>query len=693
MDPMDWLEEDELLRFFRRHKTEMSSMENPHMFLNQLRDHDLVPEDHYKKVSRMKSKDNIKKGLYGILDWLEKERSKSIKNFWRCVFREKILNQYPTLRELRNRLMDGSFQFETQEPETVETEETDEGKRKDLSDDEEGEENQASSVKKKMKLRSEKSVCDDEEEQPGPSSCSSPRKKSQKTSPLKKGEKNDIWTWTMFKHQFPVTCGQKGGILNRDRLAKGEECIAVEKQWFTPNEFQTFAERKSCKNWKWSIRCKDTSLGKLIKEGHLKAGNYRRKCKKAKTSLFPSGDVVTVSEEEEDKDEDEDEDCDQDKEDQISSSSKESSMAVTDEEGEEQPEQQPEASPDSGRKVFKVTCGDLAGTLHKKRFASGTRGKSIRTETSWMSPVEFMKEASCPTDASWRKDIKYEGEPLSVLLEHYRNKPTTHQFHDCILHGCDADKTVTKSVPQTEIKTPSKVLKTSSVVVPATVDLNYETKRKTLLIRLFQANILSTDSPNCTCRNCKPSVTDLESQEKDDECSICKSEEEELAVCDDCPRSFHQKCHLPHLEDTIFGDRSEWMCTFCVFRTTRDCFYCDELEREAAMSRQISQRMLQCQYLLLYLSSADEEQIFASNPCLHLQNYSTVIKTPMWLGNIADKLQDELYKTVGEFVSDVQLIFTNCASFHRDNAEYLAAGNRLKELFDGEMKNVFNISE
>ncbi|XP_037647796.1 nuclear body protein SP140-like isoform X3 [Sebastes umbrosus] len=596
MDPMDWLEKDDLLRFFHRHKTEMSLMENPHTFLNQLRDHDLVPEDHYKKVSRMKSKDNIKNGLYGILDWLEKERSKSIKDFWRCVFREPILHQYPTLRELRNSLMDGSFHFETQEPETVETEETDEGKRKDLSDDEEGEENQASSVKKKMKLRSEKSVCDDEEEQAGPSSRSSPRKKSKKisfSSPLKKGEKNDIWTWTMFKHQLPVTCGQKEGSLNRDRLAKGEKCIAVGKQWFTPNEFQTFAGRKSCKNWKWSIRCQGISLGKLIKEGHLKAANYKRGCKKAKKSLFPSGDVVT------------------------------------DEEGEEQPEQQPQASSDSGRKVFKVTCGALAGTLHKKRFASGTRGKSIRTETSWMSPEEFIKKASCPTDASWRKDIKYEGEPLSVLLE---------------------------------------------------------------------ANILSIDSLLCTCRNCNPSVTDLESQKNDDECSICKieeEEEEELVVCDYCPRSFHQKCHLPHVEDTILGDDSIWMCTFCVFRTSREWLHWDELEREAVMSRQISQHagMLQCQYLLLYLSSADEEQIFASNPCLYLQNYSMVIKTPMWLVNIADKLQEQLYKTVGEFVSDVQLIFTNCASYNRDNAEYLAAGNRLKELFDGEMKSVFNISE
>ena len=52
MDPMDWLEADELLRFFRCHKTEMSCMENPHTFLNQLRDHDLVPEDRYKVRNR-----------------------------------------------------------------------------------------------------------------------------------------------------------------------------------------------------------------------------------------------------------------------------------------------------------------------------------------------------------------------------------------------------------------------------------------------------------------------------------------------------------------------------------------------------------------------------------------------------------------------------------------------------------------
>ncbi|KAK9535411.1 hypothetical protein VZT92_007794 [Zoarces viviparus] len=618
MEPMDWLKNEELLRFFHCKKTEMSCMENPHTFLSQLRDHDLIQEDRYKKVSRMKSKDNIRKGLYEILDWLETERSQSVREFWSCVFKETILNQYPTLRLLRNSLMDGSFHFDNQLPERAETEESDEGKRKELSEGEEGEEKQENSVKKKRKLRS-RSVCDDEEEPAGPSAQMTPRKRSKKicfSSPLKKGGENNIWSWPIYKFQLPVTCGDKEGTLNRDRLAKGEKCIVVGKQWFTPNEFEKFAGRKSSRNWKLSIRSRDTTLGQLIKEGHLTAATYKGGCKKAKKSLFPSGHSTTVSEGEE-------EVSDLDEEDKVSSSSKESSAAVTDEEEEERTEQQPKTSHNSGRKVFRVTCGAVAGTLHKKRFASGTRGKSIRTETSWMTPVEFLELAPRQTNASWRKDIKYEGEPLSVLIE---------------------------------------------------------------------ANILGIHSLLCNCRLCKPEDEDLENEKNDDECCICK-EEEGLVMCDHCPRSFHQKCHLPHVEDAILRDNDKWMCTFCIFRTSRGYLYSEELEREATMSCQISKRMLQCQYLLLCLCSADEEQTFAVSPCLYLNDNSAVIQTPMWLGHITDKLQKNLYQTVGQFVTDVQLIFSNCASYNRDNAEFLAMGNRLKELFDREFKSVFNISE
>nr|XP_046271228.1 nuclear body protein SP140-like protein isoform X2 [Scatophagus argus] len=591
MDPLDFLEPDELLRFFHCNKTEMSCMEKPHTFITQLRDHNLIPEDRFKKISRMKSKENLKKALYELLDWFETQRAEHIKVFWGSVFKETILSHYSTLRLLRNSLMDGSFHFRSQLPEKVDEEETDKGKRKELSEEEGEEQKKGKWVKKKKNQRS-RSVCDDDEEQadPGPA----PRKKSKKlcfSSPLKKGEKGDIWTWPIYKYQLPVTCGQQEGILKRDKLAKGEKCIVVKKQWFTPTQFERFAGKQSYKNWKLSIRCRDTPLGKLIQGGHLKSGRYKREFHKAKKSLFSSNPGSTVLEGEE-----EDEGEIEEREDRASSSSQESSADVTDEEGEaeEQTEQQSEGSHDSSKKVFKVTCGALAATLHVHRFASGTCGKSIRTETRWMTPMEFVEEASC--SGSWRKYIEWEGKPLSVLKE---------------------------------------------------------------------AGILKIHSLLCRCTLCKPECEDAENQKNDDECCICRSDAESLVVCDHCPRSFHQKCHLPHIEDTIVGDSRLWMCTFCVFKSNQEYYYRDELKMEAALSRQISQHMLECEYLLLYLCSADEEQTFATNPSLYLQDYSTVIETPTWLGSVADKLQKQLYQTVGEFVSDVQLIFTNCASYNR----------------------------
>lgn len=63
----------------------------------------------------------------------------------------------------------------------VEKEETDEGNRTEPSEDEEEEEKQANSAKRKRHLRS-RSVCDEEEEQAGPSSQLTPgqRKRSKK---------------------------------------------------------------------------------------------------------------------------------------------------------------------------------------------------------------------------------------------------------------------------------------------------------------------------------------------------------------------------------------------------------------------------------------------------------------------------------------------------------------------------------
>ncbi len=48
-----------------------------------------------------------------------------------------------------------------------------------------------------------------------------------------------------------------------------------------------------------------------------------------------------------------------------------------------------------------------------------------------------------------------------------------------------------------------------------------------------------------------------------------------------------------------------------------------------------------------------------------VRRYSEFITQPMWLDRIKQKLESGEYQMVGEFVSDFQLIFSNCSTFNR----------------------------
>uniref|UniRef100_A0A673FWA3 SAND domain-containing protein n=1 Tax=Sinocyclocheilus rhinocerous TaxID=307959 RepID=A0A673FWA3_9TELE len=64
-----------------------------------------------------------------------------------------------------------------------------------------------------------------------------------------------------------------------------------------------------------------------------------------------------------------------------------------------------------------VTCVSLTGTLYKYRFATGIRGKCIRTEERWFTPEEFVKQEPTVTDGHWKKDILCHGKTLNFLLK------------------------------------------------------------------------------------------------------------------------------------------------------------------------------------------------------------------------------------------------------------------------------------
>ncbi|XP_067089891.1 nuclear body protein SP140-like protein [Osmerus mordax] len=577
MDPTDFLEDEQLLQFLHCRKTELSVIEDPRLFLNQLNDYNLLPTDMYEKVIRTKSKTQRQKSVYELLDWLERRRPQHIKLFWKCVFKDHLLLQYATLRQLRSSLMDGSFTFSEELPEKVE-----QGIEKKKAPED------GDKIKKK-KTRRGVSL---DEERAGPSSLHSPHKRKKVQKPSFGGP---LSVCELYRTQVPVTCGDKEGMLYRAKLAKGEKCIIVKDKWFTPAGFEEFGGMKSCRNWKGSIRCGGTPLDKLIQEGHLTSPGMTRNrshSPKIKRTLFPrshSKTSITESESEE-------------------------------EERETGESDSEEGSRDGGQpKDFKVTCGIISGVLHKYRFASGTCGKSIRTEHSWMTPVEFLRVGSSSSD-DWRRDIQCDGRPLCSLIE--EGSLTIHT--------------------------------------------------------------------RCVCRLCSSDPEDLEEQSSDDDCFICRGVGN-LVMCDTCPRSFHQDCHLPRLDDTLLSSDCEWVCTVCVYQTSKDWRYPEGKTLREAHSCPVYTHLLECQYLLMYMYHADEERVFATDSCLKIEGYRRVVRTPMWLDKVKEKLQQEQYQTVQHFMMDLLLIFDNCATFNKDNAVFREMGVNLRGLFEKEFKSVFRV--
>ncbi|XP_053540688.1 nuclear body protein SP140-like protein isoform X2 [Ictalurus punctatus] len=308
---MDFLiSDEELIRFLHHKKTEISScIEEPLTFLSQLRDHDLVPEDLYQKVIRMKNKERKQKGVYEILDWVENKQGHCVKLFWSCVFQDHILQKYPRLRVLQKRLLDDSFRISARcikaERPTINTEvqrkekkqEQKKGaiKRKKCGEETDEEERGPSSlssqkkpamkpphcffripkklpkayeprnnmkVERKEKKQEQKKGAtkksgeETHKEERGPSSVSSQKKPAVKPTLSQLLEKGEL----------PVTCGLKKGTLYKDKLARGKECILSQCMWFTPGDFEKFSGREKSKNWKLSIRCQNITLHKLIQK-------------------------------------------------------------------------------------------------------------------------------------------------------------------------------------------------------------------------------------------------------------------------------------------------------------------------------------------------------------------------------------------------------------------------------------------
>ncbi|XP_073350795.1 uncharacterized protein [Pagrus major] len=118
---------------------------------------------------------------------------------------------------------------------------------------------------------------DDEEdaEQPGPSTQNTHNQTTQENRFL------------------TVTCGSKKGILDKEKLKRGEECIKCNGRWYSPPAFEDFGGKRNCRKWKASILYKNEPLQCLFETGDLTTKGFKRKgAEPKKQKKIPSSNLI-----------------------------------------------------------------------------------------------------------------------------------------------------------------------------------------------------------------------------------------------------------------------------------------------------------------------------------------------------------------------------------------------------------------
>ncbi|XP_045146982.1 tripartite motif-containing protein 66 [Echinops telfairi] len=181
--------------------------------------------------------------------------------------------------------------------------------------------------------------------------------------------------------------------------------------------------------------------------------------------------------------------------------------------------------------------------------------------------------------------------------------------------------------------------------------------------------------------------------ENEDFCAVCLNGGE-LLCCDHCPKVYHLSCHVPALLSFPGG---EWVCTLCRSLTQPEMEYdcenarCDQPGVRAPPGLSVYDQK-KCEKLVLSLCCNSLSLPFHEPVSPLARHYYQIIKRPMDLSIIRRKLQMKdpaHYTTPEEVVSDVRLMFWNCAKFNYPDSEVAEAGRCLEVFFEGWLKEIY----
>uniref|UniRef100_A0A8D2NIL2 RING-type E3 ubiquitin transferase n=1 Tax=Zonotrichia albicollis TaxID=44394 RepID=A0A8D2NIL2_ZONAL len=189
-----------------------------------------------------------------------------------------------------------------------------------------------------------------------------------------------------------------------------------------------------------------------------------------------------------------------------------------------------------------------------------------------------------------------------------------------------------------------------------------------------------------------PVTQEVSPIENEDFCAVCLNGGE-LLCCDHCPKVFHLSCHVPALLSFPVG---EWVCSLCRNPAKPEVEYdCENTRYSHSHNAQYGLAdcdQKKCEKLVLSLFCSSMSLPFHEPVSPLARHYYQIIKRPMDLSTIRRKLQKKdksHYSAPEELVTDVRLMFWNCAKFNYPDSEVAEAGRCLDEFFEDKLREIY----